>query len=94
MPPKLDPPSGYLILCLSPPELAQNHEFYKNADVRPPFTYASLIRQVSMEGRVGGKGTQAAPPAQRPSLRKGPGTGGGWHMALLPSFTPSHTGSI
>ncbi|XP_047589072.1 forkhead box protein P4 isoform X6 [Lutra lutra] len=26
-------------------ELAQNHEFYKNADVRPPFTYASLIRQ-------------------------------------------------
>lgn len=33
---------------LSPsPELAQNHEFYKNADVRPPFTYASLIRQVS-----------------------------------------------
>ncbi|MBN3324906.1 FOXP4 protein, partial [Atractosteus spatula] len=27
-------------------ELAQNHEFYKNADVRPPFTYASLIRHV------------------------------------------------
>ncbi|KAE8623485.1 hypothetical protein XENTR_v10005627 [Xenopus tropicalis] len=27
-------------------ELAQNHEFYKNAEVRPPFTYASLIRQV------------------------------------------------
>uniref|UniRef100_A0A8C1X2V0 Forkhead box P4 n=1 Tax=Cyprinus carpio TaxID=7962 RepID=A0A8C1X2V0_CYPCA len=25
-------------------ELAQNCEFYKNADVRPPFTYASLIR--------------------------------------------------
>lgn len=30
------------------PELAQNCEFYKNADVRPPFTYASLIRHVSI----------------------------------------------
>ncbi|XP_042527759.1 forkhead box protein P4 isoform X4 [Dipodomys spectabilis] len=30
-------------------ELAQNHEFYKNADVRPPFTYASLIRQAILE---------------------------------------------
>lgn len=29
-------------------ELAQNCEFYKNADVRPPFTYASLIRHVSL----------------------------------------------
>ena len=36
-----------------PPELAQNHEFYKNADVRPPFTYASLIRQVSGSPRHG-----------------------------------------
>lgn len=34
----------YLLL----PELAQNCEFYKNADVRPPFTYASLIRHVSL----------------------------------------------
>lgn len=32
------------------PELAQNCEFYKNADVRPPFTYASLIRHVSPSG--------------------------------------------
>ncbi|XP_029428556.1 forkhead box protein P4 isoform X2 [Rhinatrema bivittatum] len=30
-------------------ELAQNHEFYRNADVRPPFTYASLIRQAILE---------------------------------------------
>ncbi|XP_028652515.1 forkhead box protein P4 isoform X2 [Erpetoichthys calabaricus] len=30
-------------------ELAQNHEFYKNADVRPPFTYASLIRHAILE---------------------------------------------
>ncbi|KAM9319341.1 forkhead box protein P4 [Gastrophryne carolinensis] len=30
-------------------ELAQNHEFYKNADVRPPFTYASLIRQAILD---------------------------------------------
>lgn len=28
-------------------EIQRNREFYKNADVRPPFTYASLIRQVS-----------------------------------------------
>ena len=28
-------------------EITRNREFYKNADVRPPFTYASLIRQVS-----------------------------------------------
>ena len=29
-------------------EIQRNREFYKNADVRPPFTYASLIRQVSL----------------------------------------------
>jgi len=27
-------------------EIQRNREFYKNTDVRPPFTYASLIRQV------------------------------------------------
>ncbi|KAF3689459.1 Forkhead box protein P1-B [Channa argus] len=27
------------------PDINQNKEFYMNADVRPPFTYASLIRQ-------------------------------------------------
>lgn len=58
-PPPAGPPSGYLTLCLLPPELAQNHEFYKNADVRPPFTYASLIRQVSTEGRQRGWGGHA-----------------------------------
>uniref|UniRef100_A0A8C2LEP4 Fork-head domain-containing protein n=1 Tax=Cricetulus griseus TaxID=10029 RepID=A0A8C2LEP4_CRIGR len=30
-------------------ELAQNHDFYKNVAVRPPFTYASLIRQAILE---------------------------------------------
>ncbi|CAB1333741.1 unnamed protein product [Coregonus sp. 'balchen'] len=30
-------------------EIAPNYEFYKNADVRPPFTYATLIRQGIME---------------------------------------------
>ncbi|XP_078676865.1 forkhead box protein P1-like isoform X20 [Branchiostoma floridae x Branchiostoma belcheri] len=30
-------------------EIQRNHEFYKNADVRPPFTYASLIRQAIIE---------------------------------------------
>lgn len=40
-------PSPLHSLLILPAELAQNHEFYKNADVRPPFTYASLIRQVS-----------------------------------------------
>lgn len=44
--PGLHPPRLPQPLPVSP-ELAQNHEFYKNADVRPPFTYASLIRQVS-----------------------------------------------
>lgn len=29
-------------------ELQRNREFYRNADVRPPFTYASLIRQVCL----------------------------------------------
>ncbi|XP_043513787.1 forkhead box protein P1 isoform X9 [Frieseomelitta varia] len=30
-------------------EIQRNREFYKNADVRPPFTYASLIRQSIIE---------------------------------------------
>ncbi|KAE8612498.1 hypothetical protein XENTR_v10012881 [Xenopus tropicalis] len=34
---------------LSLPDIAQNQEFYKNAEVRPPFTYASLIRQAILE---------------------------------------------
>lgn len=33
-------------------EIQRNREFYKNADVRPPFTYASLIRQVSLSKQV------------------------------------------
>uniref|UniRef100_A0A8C2U659 Forkhead box P4 n=1 Tax=Coturnix japonica TaxID=93934 RepID=A0A8C2U659_COTJA len=42
-------PSPLHPLLVLPAELAQNHEFYKNADVRPPFTYASLIRQAILE---------------------------------------------
>ncbi|XP_004382631.1 forkhead box protein P2 isoform X11 [Trichechus manatus latirostris] len=34
---------------MSSAEIAPNYEFYKNADVRPPFTYATLIRQAIME---------------------------------------------
>lgn len=30
-------------------EIQKNRTFYKNADVRPPFTYASLIRQAINE---------------------------------------------
>ncbi|CAG5136276.1 unnamed protein product [Candidula unifasciata] len=30
-------------------EIHRNREFYKNTDVRPPFTYASLIRQAIIE---------------------------------------------
>ncbi|XP_076064818.1 forkhead box transcription factor P isoform X8 [Oratosquilla oratoria] len=30
-------------------EIQRNREFYKNTDVRPPFTYASLIRQAIIE---------------------------------------------
>ena len=28
------------------PELARNREFYRTHDVRPPFTYVDMIRQV------------------------------------------------
>ncbi|XP_027002424.1 forkhead box protein P1-B isoform X7 [Tachysurus fulvidraco] len=31
------------------PNIGQNKEFYMNTDVRPPFTYASLIRQAILE---------------------------------------------
>uniref|UniRef100_A0A4W4E8K3 Fork-head domain-containing protein n=1 Tax=Electrophorus electricus TaxID=8005 RepID=A0A4W4E8K3_ELEEL len=31
------------------PDIGQNKEFYMNTDVRPPFTYASLIRQAILE---------------------------------------------
>ncbi|KAM4613561.1 forkhead box protein P1-B isoform 2-T2 [Polymixia lowei] len=31
------------------PDINQNKEFYMNAEVRPPFTYASLIRQAILE---------------------------------------------
>ena len=32
-------------ICLFP-ELARNREFYRTHDVRPPFTYVDMIRQV------------------------------------------------
>lgn len=32
-------------------EIQRNREFYKNTDVRPPFTYASLIRQAIVESQ-------------------------------------------
>uniref|UniRef100_A0A672P296 Forkhead box protein P1-B-like n=1 Tax=Sinocyclocheilus grahami TaxID=75366 RepID=A0A672P296_SINGR len=31
------------------PDIVQNKEFYMNAEVRPPFTYASLLRQAILE---------------------------------------------
>ncbi|XP_028263113.1 forkhead box protein P1-B isoform X3 [Parambassis ranga] len=31
------------------PDISQNKDFYMNTDVRPPFTYASLIRQAILE---------------------------------------------
>ena len=37
----------FMFLCFL--EIQRNREFYKNTDVRPPFTYASLIRQVSSQ---------------------------------------------
>lgn len=39
-------PKNHKFFKISFLELHQNSDFYKNADVRPPFTYASLIRQV------------------------------------------------
>lgn len=86
--PKLGLPSGYITLCLSPPELAQNHEFYKNADVRPPFTYASLIRQVSMEGR-GRRWETAHRLPQGSSLQEDPGPGDTtFPLRAVPSCSP------
>lgn len=95
VPPQPEPPPGYLPSCPDclPPELAQNHEFYKNADVRPPFTYASLIRQVSQPrgGRGSGLGrhTGCAPPSAVPAPR------GSWEqrargspVPLAPEFPP------
>lgn len=40
-------------------EIQRNREFYKNADVRPPFTYASLIRQVSRPAESKGESSIA-----------------------------------
>lgn len=50
----LDSVPSYSLSLPPSPELAQNHEFYKNTDVRPPFTYASLIRQVRNPLRLRG----------------------------------------
>ncbi|XP_053722955.1 forkhead box protein P1-B isoform X3 [Synchiropus splendidus] len=36
-------------MLFSSSDISQNKEFYMNADVRPPFTYASLIRQAILE---------------------------------------------
>ena len=36
-----------LVTNFHPTEISRNREFYRNNEVRPPFTYASLIRQVS-----------------------------------------------
>ena len=30
-------------------EISRNREFYRSQDVRPPFTYAALIRQVNID---------------------------------------------
>ncbi|XP_059415919.1 forkhead box protein P1-B-like isoform X4 [Carassius carassius] len=40
--------SDKYIMTISP-DIVQNKEFYMNAEVRPPFTYASLIRQAILE---------------------------------------------
>lgn len=37
------------LLLIRISEINRNREFYRNADVRPPFTYASLIRQGIIE---------------------------------------------
>ena len=37
----------YTVVFFFVSEIQRNRDFYKTTDVRPPFTYASLIRQVS-----------------------------------------------
>lgn len=64
--PKWVPSPPAPLFLVPPPELAQNHEFYKNADVRPPFTYASLIRQVS--GSLRPRGSALHPETCLPGI--------------------------
>ncbi len=52
-------------LSLSP-EIYRNREFYRTQDVRPPFTYASLIRQVSPQPND--LGEKSAPPKKKISI--------------------------
>ena len=40
--------TGILTYVILISEIERNRDYYKNTDVRPPFTYASLIRQVSI----------------------------------------------
>ena len=42
-------------------EIHRNREFYRTNDVRPPFTYASLIRQVGKSGVSGSKSNFSCP---------------------------------
>ena len=41
-----------LFVFLIFPELARNREFYRTHDVRPPFTYVDMIRQVVRKWKI------------------------------------------
>lgn len=91
LPPQPEPPLPVTSSCPAclPPELAQNHEFYKNADVRPPFTYASLIRQVSQPWGGTGSGWRAV-HWLRTSLRV-PAPRGSWEQRASRESRPART---
>ena len=42
----------YMNGCYLLAEIDRNRDFYRSTDVRPPFTYASLIRQVNTAPNV------------------------------------------
>lgn len=89
-------PSPLHPLLVLPAELAQNHEFYKNADVRPPFTYASLIRQVSGSPQNPTPGQSRSLPSlqQKAGVSLTPCTKLGLFAndALSPLGSPGHPG--
>ena len=53
-----------VVSLLAQSEIYRNREFYRTQDVRPPFTYASLIRQVRKEPAAFSVSLMQKPPMQ------------------------------
>ena len=59
-----DNPLTLVVSLLAQSEIYRNREFYRTQDVRPPFTYASLIRQVRKEQAAFFVSLMQKPPMQ------------------------------